>query len=154
MNTYYEPIFFRILRFFYYTFIYTLMFGMGVLMKGYWFAFFVVIIWFFYVVHYNYLGGQSITIAPDGIFYYIKPFQKIQVGWDGFQKTGKILFREGLFIKESYLIANGKALYITFIPLSTFAKNWRDSDLGQQIKQYAPHLFEKEKSAQSAEEEF
>ncbi len=34
-----------------------------------------------------------------------------------------------------------------FIPLSKFSDNWRDSELGQQIKQYAPHLFEKEKSA-------
>lgn len=42
----------------------------------------------------------------------------------------------------------------TIIPLSCFSENWRDSDLGQQIKQYAPHLFEKEKSVQSAEEEF
>ena len=37
-----------------------------------------------------------------------------------------------------------------FVPLSCFSENWRDSDLGQQIKQHAPHLFEKEKSAQSA----
>ena len=34
----------------------------------------------------------------------------------------------------------------SYIPLSWFADNWRDSELGQQIKQYAPHLFEKEKS--------
>jgi hypothetical protein len=36
------------------------------------------------------------------------------------------------------------------IPIHNFGDNWRDSDLGQQIKQHAPHLFEKEKSAQSA----
>jgi hypothetical protein len=28
-----------------------------------------------------------------------------------------------------------------FIPLSWFADNWRDSELGKQIKQRAPHLF-------------
>ncbi len=33
-----------------------------------------------------------------------------------------------------------------FIPLSFFIDNWRDSELGKQIKQCAPHLFEKEKS--------
>ncbi|RJP55579.1 MAG: hypothetical protein C4583_00400 [Anaerolineaceae bacterium] len=27
------------------------------------------------------------------------------------------------------------------IPVSLFFENWRDSELGQQIKQYAPHLF-------------
>jgi hypothetical protein len=30
-----------------------------------------------------------------------------------------------------------------FIPLACFSDNWRDSELGQEIKQYAPHLFEK-----------
>jgi hypothetical protein len=29
-----------------------------------------------------------------------------------------------------------------FIPLSCFVDNWRDSELGGQIRQYAPHLFE------------
>jgi hypothetical protein len=37
-----------------------------------------------------------------------------------------------------------------FIPLSKFSENWRDSELGEQIKQHAPHLFEKDKSVQSA----
>ena len=27
------------------------------------------------------------------------------------------------------------------IPLTSFSEHWRDSELGQQIKQYAPHLF-------------
>ncbi len=35
----------------------------------------------------------------------------------------------------------------SFIPFSKFSKNWRDSELGQQIKQHAPQLFEKGKSA-------
>ena len=29
-----------------------------------------------------------------------------------------------------------------FIPLSIFSENWRESELGRQIKQYAPHLFQ------------
>ncbi|MFZ5877745.1 MAG: hypothetical protein ACOY0R_00070 [Chloroflexota bacterium] len=28
------------------------------------------------------------------------------------------------------------------IPLEDFSRNWRDTELGQQIKQYAPHLFQ------------
>jgi hypothetical protein len=32
-----------------------------------------------------------------------------------------------------------------FILLAIFADNWRDSDLGRKVKQYAPHLFEQEK---------
>lgn len=35
-----------------------------------------------------------------------------------------------------------------FIPLACFSENWRRTKLGQQIKQYAPHLFEKEKSTE------
>jgi hypothetical protein len=30
----------------------------------------------------------------------------------------------------------------TFIPLSRFSENWRDSELGQHIKRYAPYLFQ------------
>jgi hypothetical protein len=33
------------------------------------------------------------------------------------------------------------------IPLTIFDENWRNSDLGQKLKQYAPHLFEKRESA-------
>ncbi len=33
-----------------------------------------------------------------------------------------------------------------FIPLSKFSDNWRDSELGRQIKQYAPHLLEQEET--------
>jgi hypothetical protein len=33
-----------------------------------------------------------------------------------------------------------------FIPLSKFSDNWRDSELGQKIKQHAPHLFEQERA--------
>ena len=32
----------------------------------------------------------------------------------------------------------------TIIPLSCFAEDWRNSELGREIKQHAPHLFEKE----------
>jgi hypothetical protein len=31
-----------------------------------------------------------------------------------------------------------------FIPLSIFAEDWRDSELGGQIKKYAPHLWKEE----------
>lgn len=36
------------------------------------------------------------------------------------------------------------SLRLNYIPIHNFGKNWRDSELGQQIKQYAPHLFELE----------
>jgi hypothetical protein len=38
-----------------------------------------------------------------------------------------------------------------FIPLSIFADDWRASELGGQIKKYAPHLLESESPVQTAE---
>jgi len=40
-------------------------------------------------------------------------------------------------------LSAGWNLQKAIIPLSHFVENWRDSELGGQIKQYAPHLFEK-----------
>ena len=45
----------------------------------------------------------------------------------------------GMFISP---ISAGLNLQKAIIPLSHFSDNWRDSDIGQQIKQLAPHLFE------------
>jgi len=60
--------------------------------------------------------------------------------------------QEGIYIKSQaakgwpVIGAHPDGLDV-FIPVFMFVKSWRDSDLGQQIKQHAPHLFEKEKSA-------
>jgi hypothetical protein len=64
------------------------------------------------------------------------------------------LKQEGLYIDQSlikitewwsgsYLSYGGYGGWgrKSFIPLSIFSENWRDSELGQQIKEYAPHLF-------------
>ena len=102
----------------------------------------------------------SITISTKGIEY-SQPFRTFNIDWEGFDKIGKHWFVEGLIIRFGYMVplknsfpANVKTYGGTppfdFIPLSSFSNNWRDSELGQQIKQYAPHLFEKEESAQSA----
>lgn len=38
-------------------------------------------------------------------------------------------------------------MQLPVIPLSCFSNNWRNAEIGRQIKEYAPHLFVKEKSA-------
>ena len=60
--------------------------------------------------------------------------------------------QEGIYIKSQAakgwpVIGKHPDGLDVFIPVFMFVKSWRDSDLGQQIKQHAPHLFEKEKSA-------
>ena len=64
---------------------------------------------------------NGINVLPDNLF----PWLKLPIRW----------------------LANITSQGEYFIPLSMFDINWRDSELGQQIKQYAPHLFDKEKSA-------
>lgn len=97
--------------------------------------------------------APSITVSPDGIEH-SQLFRHFKVEWDGIARIGKRWFSEGLIIRSGYLVtlkntipSNIKAistpfLFYDFISLSSFAENWRDSELGQQIKHYVPHLFE------------
>ncbi len=60
---------------------------------------------------------------------------------------------EGISVRKSSVKKNILGLLELrpkYIPIQNFGDDWRQSKLGQQIQQYAPHLFEKEKSAQSA----
>jgi hypothetical protein len=102
---------------------------------------------------------ENIVISSEGIEYdgpdvafgtKWKNIEKISSGWYFPIKP------EGLIVDKSSIRTTKMAigtvkrfpLWIfsrkVFIPLSCFSNNWRDSELGQQIKQYAPHLFEKE----------
>ena len=84
----------------------------------------------------------------------------LSVDWSSTRQTGllKHLFykHDGIYIDKTediYSISFPGAVYSSvkaFIPLSMFESDWRDSELGQQIKHYAPHLLEKEKSVQAA----
>jgi hypothetical protein len=97
---------------------------------------------------------SSITLASNGIEYF-QPFRTFKVEWEGIDRIGRRWFTDGLIIHSGYLVSlrntfpsNIKAYSIPFpfydfIPLSWFENNWRESELGQQIKQYAPNLFEK-----------
>ena len=60
---------------------------------------------------------------------------------------------EGIRVMEWNIKRNIFGLFSqhpNYIPIHNFGKNWRRTKLGQQVKQYAPHLFEKEKFVQSA----
>jgi hypothetical protein len=106
------------------------------------------------------ITDEHVELSINGIEYH-KFGLTLNVKWENIEKINEywsIPFRqEGLCIDPdqiritewwlgSYTSHSGWSRKV-FIPLSTFADNWRDSELGQQIKQYAPHLFEKEKSA-------
>ncbi|MFZ5856453.1 MAG: hypothetical protein ACOYZ6_06445 [Chloroflexota bacterium] len=77
---------------------------------------------------------DKLTISDDGIEYWslslstYYPWEKVK--------------HDMLITKSTFTLKRG-------IPLYLFTDNPIDSEIGQQIKQHAPHLFEKEKSAQS-----
>jgi hypothetical protein len=84
----------------------------------------------------------EITIATD-----LSKLIIIKDYGNGFKKN------EGISVRKSSVrksILGLFSLRFEHIPIHNFGKNWRRSKLGQQIKQYAPHLFENEKSVKSA----
>ena len=104
--------------------------------------------------------SEKIVISDKGIEYHRlgltfntrwEYVREIDTKWfPPFQQEGILLDSDQIRITEwwtgnykPYGGLSGKS----FIPLSKFSENWRDSELGQQIRQHAPHLFEKEKSA-------
>lgn len=87
--------------------------------------------------------NQKLVVARSGIEYHVglsrikaswKDVEKIVSRWDVFPRT------EGLIVPKIGDLP--LLLSKLFIPLSLFAENWRDSELGQEIKKHAPHLFE------------
>ena len=108
---------------------------------------------------------ENIAISEEGIEYQ-GPDVAFKTKWEHIEKISSGSYFpikiEGMIVDKSS-IKVAKMAFGTikrfpswgfsqrvFIPLSCFSEDWRDSELGQQIKQYAPHLFEKEKSVQSA----
>lgn len=107
---------------------------------------------------------EGITISDVGITY-DTPGMILEVRWVDFHKLSHcwrfLIQQECLVVDVSKMKIKQWAVYANSyssiwenypqnvaIPLSCFANSWRDSELGQQIKQYAPHLFEKEKSTE------
>ena len=91
---------------------------------------------------------EHIIISSDGIEYQTLVYA-IKVSWE---QVEMIKGHFQLMVRRTALVVNYSnenvlwkklpfSLPSRFIPLSCFANNWRESELGQQIKQYAPHLF-------------
>lgn len=113
------------------------------------------------------LKNEHVELTEKGIEYHA-PGVIFETGWESIEQISNH-WRYG-FVHECLLVDNSRirmrkwSFFLggrnvptpafssrkTLVPLSCFSENWRDSELGQQIKQYAPHLFEKEKSVQSA----
>jgi hypothetical protein len=122
------------------------------------FTFLLVIEVFNFFITLRTLEQESITIT-DKTIEYQKLGSRFEVHWNDIERISRLWYaRYG--IKQDCLVFNKSkvrtldmyflgSLYSVrilnpqeaFIPLSPFADIWRDSDLGQQIKQYAPHLF-------------
>jgi hypothetical protein len=107
------------------------------------------------------LNKVRIILNPQGIEYHVPFVFVYEVTWGVIQEIGFYGFRECLFIDKNLVKVNYSKgeIYATymgfgdfaFIPLNAFSNSWRNSELGQQIQQYAPNLFEKEKSEQIRE---
>ena len=87
--------------------------------------------------------NQKLVVARKGIEYHVglsrieaswKDIEKIVSRWDLFPHT------EGLIVPKTGDLP--LLLSKLFIPVSLFAENWRESELGQEIRKHAPHLFE------------
>jgi hypothetical protein len=106
------------------------------------------------------IASEKIVISDEGIEFHRLGLtfhtkwefvSEINTKWfPPFQQDGIILGPDQIRITEwwtgnytPYGGLSGKS----FIPLSKFSENWRDSELGGQIKHYAPQLFQNEKSA-------
>jgi hypothetical protein len=105
--------------------------------------------------YYKAQHGRFVTL-PDGIEYYA-PYYSIRTTWDNIESIGRTLggmygywhFEvEGFLLHQSALQGNKWLNWPTrlvhldrFVPVSPFAKQWRDSELGQDVRRYAPHLF-------------
>jgi hypothetical protein len=112
------------------------------------------------------IRSEHIIVSDHGIEYHT-PWMIVETKWESIEKVS--FFWHNGYRYECLLVDNSQTRIRkwsfperyppapfremtrkTIFPLSCFANNWRDSELGGQIKQHVPHLFEKEKSVQSA----
>jgi hypothetical protein len=101
---------------------------------------------------------ENISVSDAGIMY-DTPGMILEVKWEDIQKISHcwrfLIRQECLIVDQSRVKIKGWAIYANTysrpfekyfqsiaIPLTSLSDNWRDSELGQQIKQYAPHLFQ------------
>jgi hypothetical protein len=127
------------------------------------------VIWVFAIALFYWAGrGVSLSVSPEGVTYRA-PGMNVVSTWDNVDHIGKRILRgegevEGLVLREpgmqlSNVVAAANAIgmiywryrlrmgrtmqtYRTFIPLSNLQTNeWRDAEIGADIRRYAPRLF-------------
>jgi hypothetical protein len=124
--------------------------------------FFLILLGFTIISAIYWIRKENIDISEEGIEYE-GPDVAFRTKWENIEKISSGWYfpikTEGMVVDKSQIRATKMAigtikrfpLWVfsqdAFIPLSCFSENWRDSEIGQQIKQHAPHLFEKEISA-------
>ena len=92
---------------------------------------------------------ETLVITPSGVEYATFDFnlfskwgdiKRIAKERDYFIKvTGICVDKATSEIRKSNLGTTNSEF---FIPISTFSKNWEDSEVGKQIRKYAPQLFD------------
>jgi hypothetical protein len=109
------------------------------------------------VYMFNYYDKKHININDTGVEYNSarvvfqaewQDLEKISFGWhEQIKQEGIVVDKLRLKTKNSFQELPSKEFFLAnstkvFIPLSCFSETCRDSELGLQIKQYAPHLFQ------------
>jgi hypothetical protein len=94
---------------------------------------------------------EKIVVSPLGITLHL-PGLHVLMKWEDVERISRSrtlgVSYEAIFAPKSKAVITGIQSFGIFgekvsINLFRYSENWRDSELGQQIRQYAPHLFEK-----------
>ena len=95
-----------------------------------------------------------LVVSANGITYSLFT-RSVNVKWDEAEGVLRTKRSEGLIVNKPAFENSKSILAFTpnrtlkdiqqkiYVPLSWFSDNWYSSELGEQIKKYAPHLFEK-----------
>lgn len=97
---------------------------------------------------------EHIAVSENGIEYH-SPWSILETNWGSIEKIsygwhnqwrleGLLVDTFSIRIKRHSLLDRYLPVFSSqrmIIPLSCFSNNWRESELGEQIKQYAPQLF-------------
>ena len=89
--------------------------------------------------------------SSNGVEYYQVGYS-VCTTWDNIERIGKIragrVLAEGFILRESAICVNGWLARFNWfkqrgrmIPLSLFTKEWRNTELGQDIREFAPNLL-------------
>jgi hypothetical protein len=102
------------------------------------------------------MPASRIVVSQKGIIWHSTGFT-LWASWEDVQKISYRVYgfslQEGLAVRKLSVQINNRGVgylptpwqippFKPFIPLSCFLDHWRDSELGDEIKQYAPHLFQ------------